>query len=238
VGDRIDVGVAYEQSRARFSALGRGIDASDAELAVPALPGWTVKDTFAHVSALATQVVTGEKIEGVPGEAQTQAGVDARASWSLPEVLDEWDESGPRFAALLSEMGRDASPNPAIDVWTHEIDVRGALGVEVPDGGGAEVILHSIVQRGLGRRWAGEGIPALRVVLPDEEWVAGEGEPAGSLRTDRFEIARVFLGRRSPAQMATLGWDGCDPTPWLGSLFVFGPAGVDVIDSPRSGSGS
>lgn len=237
MGERIDVGDAYDEGRRRFSALGRELDEQQAARPVPALPGWTVKDTFAHVSALATEVVTGNRIEGVPGEERTQAGVDARASWSLSEVLDEWDDTGPRFASMLTEMGRDASPNPAIDVWTHEVDVRGALGIEIPaDGGGAEAILHSIVRRGLGRRWAGQGVPALRVVLPEEEWVAGDGEPSGALRTDRFEIARVFLGRRSPAQMSSLAWD-CDPSPWIDGLFVFGPAGVDVIDSPRAVGG-
>ncbi len=234
-GERIDVGRAYAEAYERFSALGRSLDDDQAATAVPALPGWTVKDTFAHVTALATQVVDGTPIEGVPAADRTQAGVDARANLTLAEVLDEWSRSGPGFAASLGEQGRAASPNAAIDIWAHEVDVRGALGIEVPaDGGGAEAILHSIVRRFLGLGWAAQGIPALRVVLPDDEWVAGEGEPAGALRSDRFEIGRVFLGRRSPAQMAALAWDGCDPSTWIGSLCVFGPADVDVFDAPRA----
>lgn len=233
-GERIDVGEAYAQGYERFSAWGRTLDADEATTPVPALPGWSVKDTFAHVTALATQVVEGEQIVGVPSDQVTQVGVDARSAMSLAEVLDEWDSSGPRFAAWLSDRGKDASPNPALDVWAHEIDARGALGVPVPaDGGLAEEILHRIVRRGLGRRWPDQGVPALRIVLPDEEWVAGEGEPVGTLRTDRFEIGRVLLGRRSPRQMAAMSWDEGDPSIWIGSMHVFGPAEVDVIDSPR-----
>jgi uncharacterized protein (TIGR03083 family) len=238
VAERIDVGGAYAASCERFRAWGRTLDDAQAATPVPALPGWTVKDTFAHVTALATQAVGGEQLEGVPGEDRTQAGVDARAHLTLAEVLDEWDDSGPRFAVLLTETGRSASPNPAIDVWTHEVDARGALAVAIPaDGGDAEAILTSIVRRGLGRRWPEQGIPALRVVLPDDEWVAGDGEPAGVLRTDSFEIGRVFLGRRSPAQLAALGWEASDPSPWIGSLCVFGPATTDVVDSPRAVAG-
>jgi uncharacterized protein (TIGR03083 family) len=238
VGERIDVGGAYAASCARFRAWGRTLDDSQAATPVPALPGWNVKDTFAHVTALASQVVDGDVIDGVPSEDLTQAGVDARAHRTLAEVLDEWDDSGPRFAAWLREQGRAATPNPVIDVWTHEVDVRSALGVEVPaDGGDAEAILTSIVRRGLGRRWPELGIPALRVVLPDEEWVAGDGEPAGVLRTDRFEIGRVFLGRRSPSQMAGLAWEQGDPAIWTGLMCVFGPATIDVLDSPRAVAG-
>jgi uncharacterized protein (TIGR03083 family) len=234
-GERIDVGRAYAECQERFLALGRSIDHDQAAVAVPALPGWSVKDTFAHVTALAAQFVSGERLDGVPSEDRTQVGVDARADMSLAEVLEEWSDCGPRFAAMLSEMGRDASPNPAIDVWVHEVDVRGALGAEIPaDGGLAEEILHSIVRRNLGRLVAGHGLPALRVVLPDDEWIAGEGDAAGTLRTDQLELGRVFMGRRSPAQMAALGWEDGDPSTWIGALHVFGPATIDVVDSPRA----
>jgi uncharacterized protein (TIGR03083 family) len=236
-GDWIDVGGAYAEAHERFSALGRSLDDVEAATPVPALPGWTVKDTFAHVTALATQFVQGERLDGVPGDERTAVGVDARAAMSLDEVLDEWADTGPRFAAMLTESGRDATPNVALDIWTHEVDVRGALGIPVPtDGGGAEEILHRIVRRGLGRRWTDQGIPALRVVLPDEEWVAGDGEPVGVLHTDRFELGRVFLGRRSPRQMAALSWEGGDPSVWIGSMYVFGPATIDVVDAPLAGS--
>ena len=237
-GERLDVGRAYADCHERFLALGRSIDDEQAATAVPALPGWSVKDTVAHVTALAAQFVSGERLEGIPSEDRTQAGVDARADMSLAEVLDEWADCAPRFAAMLSEMGRDASPNPAIDVWVHEVDVRGALGADIPaDGGLAEAMLHSIVRRNLGRLVAAHGLPALRIVLPDEEWIAGEGDAAGTLRTDPLELGRVFMGRRSPAQMAALGWEEGDPSIWIGALHVFGPATVDVVDSPRATAG-
>ena len=230
----ITVHEAYRATRERFTAFGRALTDEQARTPVPALPGWTVKDTYSHLAGLASDVVGGNVPAGVPDEEFTGREVAERAALTLAEVLDEWDTSGPAFEQILEAFGDAAPRNAAIDVWTHEVDVRSALGAPIPpDGGPAERVLDGMVRRGVGRGWSERGIPALRIVVPDDEWVAGEGEPAGTLRTDTFELGRVMLGRRSPAQMARLGWDGGDPKVWIASMPVFGPAQVDVVDSPR-----
>lgn len=237
MGDRIAIDHAYRTARLRVSAWARSLTAEEAATSVPALPGWSVKDTFAHLAGLAADVVGGNVPEGTPDDEFTAREVAERADRTLPEVLDEWDEVGPRFEELLAALGEAAPNNVAVDVWSHEVDVRSALGVPIPaDGGPAERVLDVLVRRGLGRGWADQGVPALRVVVPDEEWIAGEGDPAGSLRTDRFELGRVLLGRRSHAQMAGLAWEGGDPAVWIRHLHVFGPAATDVVDSPREAS--
>lgn len=235
MGDhQITIHDAYRTTRERLTAFGRGLSDHAAATPVPALPGWTVKDTFAHLAGLATDVVSGNVPEGVPDDEFTGREVAERADRTLSEVLDEWDTSGPAFEQLLEALGDGAPRNAAVDVWAHEVDVRSALGAPIPsDGGPAERVLDGMVRRGIGRGWADHGVPPLRIVTPGDEWVAGGDEPVGTLRTDLFELGRVLLGRRSPAQMAALGWEAEDPQAWIASMPVFGPAQVDVVDSPR-----
>ena len=52
-----DAGAAYRLVRGRIDALVRGRDGI-AELAVPACPGWTVRQVVAHVAGVAQDIVT------------------------------------------------------------------------------------------------------------------------------------------------------------------------------------
>lgn len=234
MGETIDIHVAYRITRERLTGWARGLTDDQATTVVPALPGWSVKDTLAHLAGLASDVVGGNVPDGVPDDAFTAREVAERADRSLGEVLDEWDTSGPAFEQLLEALGAGAPRNAAVDVWAHEVDVRSALGAPLPaDGGPAERVLDGMVRRGLGRGWSDRDIPALRLVVPGDEWVVGAGDAVGTLRSDMFELGRVLLGRRSPGQMAAMAWEGGDPQTWIAAMPVFGPAEVDVVDSPR-----
>ncbi|MBK5221902.1 MAG: maleylpyruvate isomerase family mycothiol-dependent enzyme [Acidimicrobiia bacterium] len=223
----------YRASRLRLSELARSFDATQAATPVAACPGWTVKDTLAHLAGLAADVVGGNVPDGVPTDEFTAREVAERADRTVPEVLGEWDRVGPEFESLLQALGADAPRNAAVDVWSHECDIRSALGISIPaDGGPAARLLDGMVRRGIGRSWGTEGHPpALRIVTDTDGWVAGEGDPAGMLRTTLFDLSRTMLGRRSPAQMAGMDWDGADPQPWIAALPVFGPNEGGVIDS-------
>lgn len=223
---------AYLDARLLLTRWGSDLTPDEAATPVPALPGWTVKDTFAHLVGLAGDVVSGEAI-GPPDDEVTARQVAERAERSLPAVLEEWDQIGPELERLLTDLGRAAPIQIAIDIWAHEVDMRSALGVALPDVGAAERFLRRATRRGIGRDWPETGVPPLRIVTEDDDWVAGGDEPAGMLTTTWFELGRVMLGRRSPAQLAALGWSGADPTPWIAALPVFGPAETDIVDSPR-----
>ena len=228
------VALAYREARERLVAWGRTLDPEEAAATpVPALPGWSVKDTFSHLVGLVADVQSGT-LSGVPDDETTAAQVSARADADLPAVLDEWESRAAAFDELLVELGSRAPRTLAIDIWAHEVDMRSALGEPVPNGGGAERILDAAVRRGVGGGWADRGVPALRIVTEDEEWVAGGDHPAGSLTTTLFELGRVMLGRRSRSQMANLDWDAPDPAPWIAALPAFGPAESEVVDSPRA----
>ena len=225
---------AYREARLRLIEFGRSLDAAQASTPVPALPGWTVKDTFSHLAGLATDTVGGNPPDGVPDDVYTARQVAERSDHDLAQVLDEWERSGPAVEELLAGLGKAAPRNIVIDIWSHEVDIRSALATRVPDGGMAERMLDGTVRRAFGLGWASQGLAPLRIVVPGDEWVVGDGEPVGALRSDLFELGRVMLGRRSPAQMAALAWEGVDPAPWLEAVAFFGPAETDVVDSPRA----
>lgn len=228
------VAPAYREARERLVAWGRGLDPElAAATPVPALPGWSVKDTFAHLVGIVADVETGT-LAGVPDDETTAAQVASRAALDLPAVLDEWERRAASFDDILRDLG-PAAPWPlVIDIWAHEVDMRSALGVPVPDGGRAERVLDTAVRKGIGGGWAERGVPALRIVTPDAEWTAGGDQPAGTLRSTLFELGRVMLGRRSRSQMTALDWDVDDPSPWVAALPTFGPAEIDVVDSERA----
>lgn len=231
------IGQAYRESRERLTAWARTLDERAADTPVPALPGWTVSDTFAHLSGLAADVLH-QGLNGPPDDATTARQVAERRGLSLPEVLDEWSTVGPEVEQALIDRGRAAPIEIAVDVWNHEVDMRSALGVPLPVGTAADRIFRRLTRRGVGFGWPAE-TPALRIRLvgdedEGDEWLVGQGEPAGTLSVSLFELGRVMLGRRSPAQMAALDWSGGDPAPWIQAIPVFGPSKIDVIDSDHA----
>jgi hypothetical protein len=220
----------YRSNRARFLGLGRSLDEDQGRLVVPATPAWTVKDNFAHMAGAADDVLHG-RLEGVTTDVWTQAQVDARADHSLVEVLDEWERLGPAMDELVESLGDAMDPRLVIDEWTHEQDVRGAVGV--PGGDEAELLAWIVRQGapGWARRAAKRGLPPLEVrcgghVFPPE------GPAEVVLEIEPYEAARVMTGRRSPAQFAALSWSGTDdPLPYLPALMAFGPAETDITDA-------
>jgi hypothetical protein len=118
-----------------------------------------------------------------------------------------------------------------MDQWTHEQDVRGALGV--PGGIDAEVVAWSVPSaleawsKGIAR----SGLPAITLRCGEVELATGE-EPVGSLTVDAFTALRVLTGRRSRVQLAALGWEGVtDPDAYFEHLVVFSIAEQDIHDA-------
>ena len=46
------------------------------------------------------------------------------------------------------------------------------------------------------------------------QWQVGEGDPAGSVQTEPYELFRVISGRRSAEQIRSLRWT-TDPATYL-----------------------
>jgi uncharacterized protein (TIGR03083 family) len=216
----MDRATAYESARQRISGLVRP---DDAEVDVPACPGWTVKDVVAHLAGSLGAYASGAMQDaGSPewGEQQVKERTDA----SLDECFAEWERNAADTGDLFDQtLGAVA----LADVLAHEQDIRGAL--ERPGAREEPEIVDAI---GLGLSFLGQKIdgaelPALRVVTEDLDSVAGSGEPAATVRTTTFELFRAIHGRRSPAQIRALGWEG-DSERYAELLPIFGPRDTDL----------
>lgn len=157
---------AYQQTTQAIIDLGRSC--SDADFDLPtACPGWTVKDQISHVVGLESWLHTGEVPKAtVPDYAhvRNEAGsfversVEARRRMLGTKVVDELETVVARRVEQLTApdltletVVRGAwGPAPVgeslrtriLDIWTHEQDIRQALGRPGDlDSGGAAVFM-------------------------------------------------------------------------------------------------
>jgi hypothetical protein len=210
----------YTRTRHRLLDLAAGLDDTTAARDVPALPGWSIKDTYAHLAGICADALDDRR---APHPGWGERTVAERRDHSLTEVTAEWA----RRASLLDERlhGDEVFPL-GVDVWSHEHDIRGALGLPLSTPVETGWALDRVLS-GLQHTWAKAGLPSVRFVADGAEHLLGTGEPTATLHSDAFTLGRVLMGRRTLAQVAKLDWSG-DPEPVLGHLFVFGPADADI----------
>ena len=197
---------------------------------MPATPDWTVRDNFAHMAGVADDLLNG-RLEGVATDEWTAVQVAARRDRSLDEILDELESHGPAMDALLEALGEAVDARLFMDQWTHEQDVRGAVGI--PGGAEAEVVTWAVplVTAGWVAAIARTDLPPITVRTEHTVRETGE-DPVGSLEVDAFTALRVITGRRSRTQLAQLAWQGIDdPSPYFEHLVVFSIAETDVHDA-------
>jgi hypothetical protein len=73
------------------------------------------------------------------------------------------------------------------------------------------------------------GRDVLAVTFPDGITVrsVGTAAPSLTLHATAFDVLRLRLGRRTPAEVSALDWSA-DPTPLFSRLFAFGPAATTI----------
>ena len=249
-----ECGAFYENARAAVIRLVAGLDEQGSATPVPACPAWTVQDVIAHMTGICADVLDG-KISGVATDEWTAAQVDARRGRSMREVIEEWDDVGPRFAAMMDDFPGRVRHQPAADVTTHEHDIRGALGlrgartservakslrffIELLMQPGAVVLgLGPLEIRAGGTTWfAGTGGPPTgdmdeaydHALWNDDQAPFSTTGIAGTLTVDPFELFRALPGRRSAAQIRDYDWS-VDPEPCL-PIFDNGPFTIRTTD--------
>jgi uncharacterized protein (TIGR03083 family) len=224
----VDRVAAYTGTRERLLALGRTLDETDGDITVPACPQWTVRDMYAHLVGINADALGG-RLEGVAEDWWTQRQVDDRADRALTEILDEWDDIGPSFLAVLSPDG--TPPELVLDAWTHEQDVRGAVGR--PGGPSAgSTREHAVLMSG----WAtssvtSSGLEPLTIVLDGA--ASGDDLHDRTLTVGAHEFLRGAFGRRSRGQLQRWDWAGIDDVePYVDALLIFGVADRDLVEPP------
>jgi uncharacterized protein (TIGR03083 family) len=219
-----DAAAAYRVVCRRVDALVRGRD-SITELAVPACPGWTIRQVVAHLTGIAQDIVSlnlEEKGTGPWADAQ----VDRLGQHSIDDLLELWRQSLDTVAANLALASDSGVCQLVFDTLTHEHDIRGALGEPGSRAGDlASKPALGFVATMSDRFIRQAGLPALRLTTPTIGSVqlgdphAGRGHVA--LSTTDFEALRAFGGRRSIRQLVALPWRG-DPTDLM-------PAFIDLL---------
>ncbi|HTZ08657.1 MAG TPA: maleylpyruvate isomerase family mycothiol-dependent enzyme [Acidimicrobiales bacterium] len=215
-----DLGALYRQTRERLTDLVAALAPAAWSTPVPACPGWTVHDVVGHLTAVTEDVLAGRLVRP-PTDEETAAQVARFRGWDTPSVLARWTELAPAFEPVV---GAGAVWPAVLDVGTHEQDVRSAVGL--PGARRSDVVVLGAAQL---LAWLRPPVP-LRVVVEDDAFDVGTGAGPGlTVRSDRFEVFRWRLGRRSRRQLGALDWSA-DPAPVLDHLVIFGPALADVVE--------
>ncbi|SEF33388.1 TIGR03083 family protein [Amycolatopsis pretoriensis] len=208
--------VGYPEVRRGFRAL-LGARTGVGRRRVPACPEWTVADLVGHLTGIAERVL--ERHGGA---------VPVSTASTVPELLDHWDDVGEDLDRRLAEAGGRSGEVMVMDAYTHELDLRAALGVPPPVEHAAWAPSFEVLVRGFSGSVAGRGLPALRLrTTGGSQWTAGAGRPAATLTAPAHELYRALAGRRSLAQLSGLEWSAA-PGTWL-PAFSWGP-----FSPPRS----
>jgi uncharacterized protein (TIGR03083 family) len=217
-------GTAYRLICERVDALVRGRDGI-AELAVPACPGWTVRQVVAHLAGVAQDVMA-LNLEKKGTAPWADAQVARLGAHSIDDLLDLWGQSLDSVSANLAFASDAGVCQLVFDTLTHEHDIRGALSEPGSRAGDLafEAALGFVTT--MGDQFIRQaGLPALRLSTPTIGSVQ-LGDPQTALghltlSLSDFEALRAFGGRRSVAQLLALPWDR-NPTNLM-------PAFTDVL---------
>jgi uncharacterized protein (TIGR03083 family) len=202
-------GQHYRVIRTQLSDLAATLSDERAETPVPALPGWSVRDTYAHLAGISTDIVNGTA--GNPkNDAWTAGHLAARRDRSLSEICEEWTVNGPGAEAILDDPTARSAVFAVFDVFHHGHDIRGALGLtdsrDTPEAAFVVTVTSKLRRGG----WATAGHPPIQLTADSGSWLFGPdgAEPTAALATSDFELSRILIGRRSRAQMLAAGWSG------------------------------
>ncbi len=206
----------YRAVRERVVGLVTTLDVDELAVAVPACPGWAVRDLVAHLYGIVDDALAG-RMEGMATPPWTAAQVERAKGMTVDELLDRWAEQAAAFEQL-------ALPPPAvIDIATHEQDLRGAVGR--PGARDSDELVWAF-ERTAQRACA--QVPGLRIET-GAGGAYGPPDAPSTLAGERFDLFRTFMGRRSQRQLEGLEWRGGRPASFE-QVMLFGPAAADVVE--------
>jgi len=225
----LDYSSAYKSLREQLTELLAEREAAELEQLAPATPEWRVRDIVSHLAGVCDDVVNAN-MDGVASHAWTQAQVDKRADWPFPQVIDDWTEHGTAVEAFMNDIGAPMG-QMVFDAWTHEQDVRGALGEPGRrDGAALDIAFGWFVEAS--QTAANPEHPGTLVLVTEvgETRLGPHPEATTTIRTSRYEFLRSVTGRRSLRQVQSLDFDGVPPAEVLFDNEIFRPADADIIE--------
>ena len=217
VADALTIARLYQDTRERILTV---VGPDDWSTAVPACPGWSVRDVVAHLAGVAEDWVSGLRSRP-PNDAETAAQVARFDGRDVDSIVAAWNSTAAQLDKLAANDGVKA---PLADIVVHEHDIRGAIAQPGHRDSAAVTCASDQLLSAL------QPPTPLLVTVEDAEYHCGPDEsPEMQLRTTRFEAIRWRTGRRSPSQLAAMDWSA-DPTPVLDHLYLFGPADADLVE--------
>lgn len=242
-----DMPAAYEQGRARITALLRERGPDVADCRVPACPAWTVKDLIAHLQHVADEYSAGHYVyrslefdqpvhfdpdRVVYTEEWADAGVAARRDQSLAELLDAWEASAARLYLMMTTAPALADPrdNEMLawgalgDFAIHYQDLHGALGVPGDrEAYCAKLGFATVPAMFVAHAERIGGVRSLRFTTARGDVVIaapGEDGHVPTLDVDWFELYRAMCGRRTREQVETL-LEPLDPELYIEAFTMY-----------------
>ena len=211
------VGWHYREARLRLDEVLRPLSRAQWETPVPACPGWRVRDVLAHLLGNIEDAGRG-RLAGPPSPELTAEQTARHADDEPVDLLDRWAAASPRFEAAIAERWP-----AAIDIVSHEHDVRSALGR--PGARDHESVVTMAIR-------LADGIASTAPIAVHFDGAPTDdgGDRGGlALRTSPFELFRLRLGRRSRQQVCELDWSA-NPDGVVDDLFIFGPASEPIVE--------
>jgi uncharacterized protein (TIGR03083 family) len=222
-------GEIYLVSRTRLLDLAAELTPDELARALAPTPPWTVLDGYRHLAGVCADVLDGRLPPPGDDAAWAAAQLAARADWGIDEVCAEWADRGPELDEVVAEAGRSMG-FVALDCWTHEQDVRAAVGVGALHD---DELLPGVLDLALGafgRRYSKAGGPRLRLVIDGDERTIGVGEVGAQLTTSAYELLRTIFGRRSAAQISAGAWSGPQVAEAQAAIHLFDLPATDLVD--------
>lgn len=214
----------YLDAQSSLVDLFSSLDDDEMATPVPCTPLWTVRDVLSHVAGVTDDIANG-RTEGAASDPWTASQVARWRDTDPAELIARWNRQIDGIASLLEHVGE---MRPPIDCWTHEQDVRHALGREaVMQPEVAELAVTRFGRIPIGAPVTIEFVDGATAMIP------GEGEPVSLSGISQYEFVRSRLGRRTREQVAHYDWSQAPSDEMLTNWFAFGPSEIEIIEQPR-----
>jgi hypothetical protein len=211
----------YRDAQASMVTFLQSLDADEWRTPVPCTPEWTVRDVLSHVAGV-TDDISNQRVEGAATDPWTAAQVERWRDTDADTLIAQWNGQIDSVAELLERFGEI---RPAIDCWTHEQDIRHALG---RDANMPEEFVGAVIAR-FGELPVG---PPVTINFADgtQGEIPGDGEPIALAGITQYEFARSRLGRRTRDQVAGYAWSQPPSDVLLTNWFAFGPSQLPIVE--------